>query len=121
MEDSLQYLPQMETDISLENDTEKIIIDAKFHKETMMVNYGKEKIKPTNLYQLFSYLLNQQGQDPKTINATGILLYPAIEQEYNLDFKYYDHNIHIRTVNLNTNWKHISFRLKQIIKVDNVI
>jgi len=121
MEDSLQYLPQMETDISLENDTEKIIIDAKFHKETMMVNYGKEKIKPTNLYQLFSYLLNQQGQDPKTINATGILLYPAIEQEYNLDFKYYDHNIHIRTVNLNTNWKHISFRLKQIIKVDKVI
>ncbi len=118
IEESLQYLPQMETDITLENDTEKIIIDAKYYKDTMTVNYGKEKIKSANLYQLFSYLLNQQNQDPKTINATGILLYPTTEQEYNLDFKYQSHNIQIRTVNLNTNWKHISARLKQIVEVN---
>jgi len=119
--DSLQYLPQMETDITLENENEKIIIDTKYHKETMTVNYGKEKIKSANLYQLYSYLLTQQDQHPKTMNATGILLYPTIEQEYNLDFKYHDHNIHIRTVNLNTNWKHISSRLKQIIQFDKAI
>jgi 5-methylcytosine-specific restriction enzyme subunit McrC len=116
--ESYQYLPQMETDITLENDSEKIIIDAKFYRETMTVNYDKEKIKSANLYQLFSYLLNQQDGSLKTQNAKGILLYPTIETDYNLNFKYYNHNIQIRTVNLNSNWKKISSRLKEIIELD---
>ena len=116
--ESYQYLPQMETDITLENDSEKIIIDAKFYRETMTVNYDKERIKSANLYQLFSYLLNQQDGSLKTQNAKGILLYPTIETDYNLNFKYYDHNIQIRTVNLNSNWRKISSRLKEIIELD---
>jgi 5-methylcytosine-specific restriction enzyme subunit McrC len=114
---SYHYLPQMETDITLENDTEKLIIDTKFYRETMTVNYNKEKIKSANLYQLFSYLLNQENSDSKTKTATGILLYPTIEPDYNLEFQYKKHNIHIRTVNLNTNWRNISSRLKNIIQV----
>lgn len=117
--ESYRYLPQMETDITLENDKEKIIIDAKFYRETMTLNYDKEKIKSVNLYQLFSYLLNQQDNSSKTKNATGVLLYPTIEADYNLDFKYQEHNIQIRTVNLDTNWKNIASRLKEIINLDN--
>ena len=117
--ESYQYLPQMETDITLENDNEKIIIDAKFYRETMTVNYDKEKIKSINLYQLFSYLLNQQDNSSKTQNATGILIYPTIENDYNLRFKYNGHKIQVRTVNLNTNWKNISSRLKDIIELNN--
>lgn len=49
--------------------------------------------------------------------ATGILLYPTIERDYDLDFKYDNHKIQIRTVNLDTNWKNISTRLKEIINV----
>ncbi len=115
--ESYQYLPQMETDITLENDTEKIIIDAKFYRETMTLNYDKEKIKSANLYQLFSYLLNQQDSNLKTQKATGILLYPTIETDYNLNFKYHEHKIQIRTVNLNSNWRVISARLKEIIEL----
>lgn len=116
-EESYQYLPQMETDITLENNEEKIIIDAKFYRETMTINYNKERIKSANLYQLFSYLLNQQDDSLKTKNAKGILLYPTIETDYNLNFQYRNHNIQIRTVNLNSNWKEISQRLKEIIEV----
>jgi len=116
--DNYQYLPQMETDITLENDNEKIIIDAKFYRETMALNYDKKKIKSANLYQLFSYLLNQQGTDLKTQSTTGILLYPTIETDYNLNFKYNGHKIQIRTINLNSNWKNISSRLKKIIEVE---
>lgn len=114
---SFQYLPRMETDITLENKEEKIIIDAKFYRETMTTNYGKKRINSTNLYQLFSYLLNQQDGSSKTQNANGILLYPTIETDYDLNFKYYNHNIQIRTVNLNSNWKEISSRLKEIIDI----
>jgi 5-methylcytosine-specific restriction enzyme subunit McrC len=116
--DSYHYLPQMETDITLENDNEKIIIDAKFYRETMTFNYDKEKIKSANLYQLFSYLINQQDTNIKTRNTTGILLYPTIETEYNLNYKFNTHKIQIRTINLNSNWKNISSRLKEIIVLD---
>lgn len=115
--ESYQYLPQMETDISLENEREKIIIDAKYYRETMTVNYDKERIKSANLYQLFSYLLNQHDGTMKTSKATGILLYPTIEKDYNLNYNYQEHQIKIRTVNLNTNWNNISQRLKEIVGV----
>lgn len=113
--ESYKYLPQMETDITLENDDHKIIIDAKFYRETMTLNYDKEKIKSANLYQLFSYLLNQQDSNKKSENATGILLYPTIETDYNLKYKYNEHIIQIRTINLNENWRNISKRLMEII------
>ena len=119
--DSYQYLPQMETDITLENDTEKVIIDAKFYRETMTLNYDKERIKSANLYQLFSYLLNQHDSNLKTHKATGILLYPTIETDYNLNFKYLGHKILIRTVNLNSNWRNISSRLKEIIEYETIV
>jgi 5-methylcytosine-specific restriction enzyme subunit McrC len=114
---SHQYLPGMETDISLENEQEKIIIDAKYYRETMTVRFDKEKIHSSNLYQLFSYLVNQEDESSKTQNATGILLYPTIEKEYDLHYKYRKHNIYIRTVNLNSNWRNISSRLKQVIPI----
>jgi 5-methylcytosine-specific restriction enzyme subunit McrC len=114
---SLQYLPRMQTDITLENKTKKIVIDAKFYKETLKQNYSAEKIDSGNLYQLFSYLLNQRSSDEKTLNATGMLIYPTIEQEYDLHFRYYDHEIMIKTVNLNSDWRNISERLLKIIPI----
>ncbi|MES2765554.1 MAG: 5-methylcytosine-specific restriction endonuclease system specificity protein McrC [Bacteroidota bacterium] len=118
-EESLKYLPQMQTDITLENEEQKIIIDAKFYRETMTLHYDKEKIKSANLYQLFSYLLNQESDGFKTAlktkSATGILLYPTIEEEYDLQFAYHEHNIYIRTVNLNAHWRDIAARLQKII------
>lgn len=114
---NLQFLPLMQTDITLENETAKIIIDAKFYKETLKSNYGAEKITSANLYQLFSYLLNQRNSDPKTQTATGILIYPTIEQDYDLQFRYQNHNVLIKTVNLNSDWRSIEYRLKEIINL----
>lgn len=93
----------METDITLENNTLKIIIDAKYYRETMIINYDRKKIKSNNLYQLFNYLLNQEDTTTKTVNAKGILLYPAIKQDYNLQYKYKTHSIKIKAINLNSN------------------
>ena len=114
---SRQYLPQMETDITLENDDEKIIIDAKYYRETMSVNYDREKIKSGNLYQLFSYLLNQEDGSLKTLGASGMLLYPTVQGEYNLNYQFKGHKVFIRTINLNSNWKNIEYRLEQIINI----
>lgn len=109
------YLPRMRTDITLETAATKIIIDAKFYQETMSVYYNKEKIKSANLYQLFAYLLNQEDGSEKTQSATGILLYPTVHDEYDLDYLYQKHNIYIKTVNLNEDWKSIDRRLRDIV------
>lgn len=113
----LQFLPLMQTDITLENDQSKIVIDAKFYKETLKTNYGSEKVNSSNLYQIFSYLINQRTEDNRSLKATGILLYPTIEQDYDLHFQFQDHPIFIKTVNLNDNWRNIEKRLKEIISI----
>lgn len=114
MED-LQFVPVMETDITLENDLRKIIIDAKFYPDTMAINYEKERIKSANLYQLFSYLVNQERDDLKTLAATGILLYPTVTKEYDLHYTYKAHSVQIKTVDLSADWYDIEERLLSII------
>ncbi|MCA6363491.1 MAG: restriction endonuclease [Bacteroidetes bacterium] len=109
------YLPEMQTDITLENENEKIIIDTKFYKETMNVNKSGDKLKPVNLYQLFSYLINQEDGSDKSLKATGMLLYPTINEDYRLNYMYKDHPIKVRTLNLNTHWTNIETCLLQII------
>lgn len=116
---SFQYLPQMGTDITLENDFEKVIIDAKFYRETMTTYFNKEKLKSSNLYQLFSYLLNQQDGSKKTLGTKGILIYPTVLMDYNLNYKYQEHEILIRSLNLNIDWKGIEKRLLEIVNVDS--
>jgi len=114
-----RFLPRMETDISLENEREKIIIDTKYYTQTLTSHYDTDKIYSANLYQLFSYLMNQKDQSGKSLSATGILLYPTIDREYDLEYQYEQHPIRIHTLNLNTHWTQISHRLKEIIRVES--
>lgn len=115
--EDLNFLPQMQTDITLENANRKVIIDAKFYSETMTLRFDREKIKSANLYQLFSYLINQRRSgEPKTLTAAGILLYPTIEKEYDLQFDFESHRIYVKTVNLNQHWQCIAERLKEIVR-----
>ena len=111
----LQFLPRMETDISIINKQGKIIIDAKYYSETLVSNYDRLKIHSSNLYQIFSYLLNQRSTDTDTYSTRGILIYPTITEEADLDYWYENHHIQIRTVNLNMNWRLIEERLKRIV------
>jgi 5-methylcytosine-specific restriction enzyme subunit McrC len=114
--EDLTFLPQMRTDVTIDKGTEKIIIDAKYYKETLASYHGSEKVISHNLYQLFSYLLNQRDGTLKTENATGMLLYPTTKDEHDLEYKYQDHIIQIKTVNLNRNWVLIEERLNDIVK-----
>lgn len=113
--DHVGFLPRMITDISIDTPKQKIIIDAKYYREALSTFYGNEKIKSVNLYQLFSYLMNQRSEDPRSWETCGILLYPTTNQELDLTYRYHQHFIQIKTVNLNVNWKEIENRLKEIV------
>jgi 5-methylcytosine-specific restriction enzyme subunit McrC len=75
----------MKTDISLESEAKKIIIDCKFYKETLVKNYEKEMINPNHLYQITAYLGNTLFPDHRTLE--GILLNPVVTKTVNIPFK----------------------------------
>jgi 5-methylcytosine-specific restriction enzyme subunit McrC len=110
-----KYIPQMKTDITIKRNGQKTIIDAKYYKETLSSFYNTEKVKSVNLYQIFSYLINQRDGTELTSKTKGILLYPTIDTEYNLEYQFDSHPIHIKTVNLNQHWTLIEDRLMKIL------
>lgn len=79
---AFKYLPKMITDISIEKDGRKIIIDTKFYREALATNYDIEKIKSDNLYQIIAYMKNLEVKGGINIGCSGILLYPTVK--YNM-------------------------------------
>jgi len=110
------YIPVMRTDISIQNESGKTIIDAKYYQETLSEHFEKVKLKSHNLYQLFSYLMNQRSNDPASKRTRGMLIYPETGRELDLDYWYDEHLIQIKTLNLNQNWTLIEERLKAILQ-----
>lgn len=107
------FLPRMETDITLLSENKKIIMDTKYYKETLSQN---DKIHSGNLYQLYAYLKNQEEtDDPLTMICEGILLYPTIDAGFRHDYQENGHKICIRTINLNQEWKRIESDLLSMI------
>jgi 5-methylcytosine-specific restriction enzyme subunit McrC len=113
--DHLDFLPRMLTDISITAPSGKTIIDAKYYSNALTARYENEKLKSENLYQLFSYLMNQRSTDPNTYLTKGILIYPTTNEELDLSYMYDGHSIQVKTVNLNTHWTNIEKRLKEIL------
>ena len=108
------FVPEMRTDISLEDDERKIIMDTKFYKTTLTQGrWGKSKIDSSHLYQIYSYLENVKLKDEQELE--GILLYPTIDEEYSLSALYNGHQISIKTINLNQEWNLVHRDLLSVI------
>ena len=105
-----QFLPKMQTDISIKINNRKLIIDAKYYKETLQKYYDSEKIHSQNLYQIFAYLKNQENE-----SAEGILIYPTVQKSLSLAYTHEGHTIRIETLNLNQDWQGVKADLLGII------
>jgi 5-methylcytosine-specific restriction enzyme subunit McrC len=104
--ENLAVIPVMKTDVSLYSKKRSIIMDCKFYKEAMAGYYGNDKIHSANLYQLYAYLRNAD-YNPKWAKSDGILLYPAIGEEFDYTFEIDEHPIRVASVNLNCRWEDI--------------
>lgn len=118
-EDYSKMLPLMSTDISLLSPSRKIIIDTKFYKEAFNIKFTQEKINSNHLYQLFSYLKNQESDLEITKRCEGILLYPAVGNDFKFIYNYENHGIKIISINLNQDWQDIKKDLLEIISIPN--
>lgn len=112
---SLQ-LPLMRTDVTLRNRGRTLIIDAKYYSQSMQTGaWGKATVHSTNLYQIFSYVKNEDTQRDGSVS--GLLLYArtnAVEQP-DLDVVLQGNRIGARTLDLNQPWEYVRAQLEDIV------
>ena len=91
------------------------MIDTKYYKEAFSTRYKNKKIDSGNLYQLFSYLKNQETESDVTKNCECILLSPAIENDFEYNYRYEGHRIRVKSIDLNQDWRQIRDDLLRIV------
>lgn len=115
-------LPEMETDVTLDNPNEgkRIILDAKYYSDMFVTRYhgGTRKLRREHVSQIISYVENQEDSSaPYTLKTKGIMVYPKTNIHVeNADFERNGHAYRFSTVDLGQNWHSIDQRLRQIIQ-----
>ncbi len=98
-------LPGMITDIILDHrpSNHRTIVDTKFTSIFMTDDrYGTDKLKSGYIYQIYAYLLSQEGTNSLADGATGVLLHPAVGANVDESVTIQGHRIRFVTVDLST-------------------
>jgi 5-methylcytosine-specific restriction enzyme subunit McrC len=113
-ESMIRFLPVMQTDIFLRLNEKILIIDAKYYGNTLQKQYDKYTLHSGNIYQIFSYVKNQDKNN--TGNVSGILLYAKTEESITPDcmFNMGGNQIGAKTLDLNVDFNVIAAQLDKI-------
>ena len=113
-ESMIRFLPAMQTDVFLRQEEKVLIIDAKYYGSTLQKQYDKYTLHSANIYQIFTYVKNQDKEN--TGNVSGILLYAKTDEAITPDcvFTMGGNRIGAKTLDLNTNFKHIARQLDEL-------
>ena len=74
----IRFLPVMQTDVFLRYREKILILDTKYYGHTMQRRYDKATLHSGNMYQIFTYVKNQDAAG--TGNVSGMLLYARTEE-----------------------------------------
>lgn len=112
----IDFLPAMKTDITLRKDNHVLIIDTKYYGHTLQYSFNKATIHSNNLYQVFSYVKNEDKGN--TGDVEGMLLYAKTQEEISpdLDAFFGKNRIRVKTLDLNNEFKDIAGQLDIIYK-----
>lgn len=112
----VDFLPIMQTDITLRKGDKILIIDAKYYAEVMQTRFEKQTIHSEHLYQIFAYVKNLDRL--RTGNVGGMLLYArtdaAVQPEH--CFSMGGNLIQVRTLDLNLPFSEICGQLDGIVE-----
>jgi 5-methylcytosine-specific restriction enzyme subunit McrC len=100
----VSLLPVMQTDMVLEQDSKKLIIDTKYYGRSLQSNYNRQTIISGNLYQIYTYVKNLDVQHEGRV--AGMLLYAKTAELSNPDNMYeIDGNyFFVKTLDLGKPW-----------------
>ena len=109
-----EFLPEMQTDISLSSATRRMIIDCKFTAGLHQNRFKKLTLHSKHLYQIFAYYNNLlEGKLNETCEM--MLLYPTVDKSLSVTYTDRGHKISIRTINLNQHWQNIRNDLLDLV------
>lgn len=114
-------LPAMQSDITLSNGNDVLIIDAKYYPASgnTQVQYDKHTLHSGNLYQIFTYVKNKDAEFGETPHkVSGMLLYAKTEEDIQPDNSYRmsGNEISVKTLDLNMEFTAIAEKLNTIVK-----
>lgn len=117
---SAAYLPKMVTDISIESENSKVVIDTKYYRDALQRYYDREKIHSQHIFQIFAYLKNLEIRGGVNQHCTGVLLYPTVDNDVHFSTPLdQNHNLIVHTLNLNQDWKLIHKDLTELLTVSH--
>ena len=110
----IDFLPAMQTDITLRYGGKILIIDAKYYSHTMQSQFDTYSIHSGNLYQIFTYVKNLDKDN--TGNVAGALLYAKTEETIQPDNRYSvgGNQIIVRTLDLGLPFQYIEEQLEKL-------
>lgn len=116
-ESMIKFLPVMKTDIMLRSKTSSqiLIIDTKYYSRTLQTNFDTCTIHSNNLYQIFTYVKNQDIK--ATGNVAGMLLYARTDEEIvpDCEFSMGGNKIGVKTLDLSCDFFEIQKQLDGIV------
>lgn len=118
-----EIMPGMIADVVLEprkidgsQRDRRIVIDTKF-MSILTTGWQRERsLRSGNIYQMYAYLRSQENAgDPRSNNATGVLLYPSLGEDYDEAATIQGHIIRFATVDLAADTRTIRRQLLRIV------
>ena len=112
----VDFLPVMQTDITLRYGEKRLIIDAKYYTDVMQSRFETKKIRSEHLYQIFTYVKNLDREHSGKVG--GMLLYARTDAEVQPDesFSIGGNWIGVRTLDLNLPFSEIAGQLERIVE-----
>lgn len=114
----IEYLPKMQSDITLRYKGKTLIIDTKYYEHTMQTNslFNNQTLHSQNMYQIFTYVKNMDSTHSG--NVSGLLLYAKTDEDIVPDNDYIigGNRISVKTLDLNSDFSNISKQLNAIVE-----
>jgi 5-methylcytosine-specific restriction enzyme subunit McrC len=115
--DMSSLLPQLRTDVWLENADKIIIVDAKYYVTTLVRDRSSSrlKLKSEHVNQMFVYMSNAKLHASLTKSVSGVLLYPMVDDAVATKEQLIDFTLLARTIDLRSSWNQIERDLLSVV------
>jgi len=103
-------VPELRTDVVIDTETSRLIIDAKYYAEALKQSFGgRLKYRRDHLSQLMEYLRTSLKET--MVPTAGLLLYPAVNADINDRGQIEGYDIRVSTIDLSKDWSEIERKM----------
>jgi 5-methylcytosine-specific restriction enzyme subunit McrC len=110
-----QFMPSMNTDVSLYDGKRTIIIECKWTTATLQRRHNVERVHSDHLYQLSAYVRHHPRSVSNKTAVEGLLLYPLVDTPLDVLVSIDGQRIRARTIDLTKPWEKIHSELIKLI------